>query len=114
MRSPRDTCILQMKLWNVVASQGSLINLLLQSWVGARRCYYSKNKPRQCWLFEEENQYFTQVLFLSEMDNEKKKGKFFFSSQAFSALVPTPLMAPVQQHVVLGAALNMCVCLSRN
>lgn len=42
MRSPRDACILQMKLWNAVASQGSLINLLLQSWAGARKCYYGK------------------------------------------------------------------------
>lgn len=55
MHSPRDTCILQMKLWNAVASQGSLINLLLQSWVGAWRCYDSKDKPRRHQLFEEEN-----------------------------------------------------------
>lgn len=82
MRSPRDTCILQMKLWNALASQGSLINLFLQSWIGARRCYYSKDKPRQGWLFEEENQHFTQVLLLSEMDNEIKK-ESFFSRKAF-------------------------------
>lgn len=43
-----------------------------------------------------------------------KKERKVFSRKAFSALIPTPLMAPVQQHAVLGAAFNMCVYLSRN
>lgn len=38
-----------------------------------------------------------------------KKEKKFFSRKAFSALIPTPLVAPVQQHAVLGAAFNMCL-----
>lgn len=37
------------------------------------------------------------------------KKKKYFSRKAFSALIPTPLMAPVQQDAVLGAAFNMCV-----
>lgn len=39
----------------------------------------------------------------------KKKKEKYFSRKAFSALIPTPLMAPVQQDAVLGAAFNMCV-----
>lgn len=37
------------------------------------------------------------------------KKKKYFSRKAFSALIPTPLMAPVQQDAVLGAAFNMYV-----
>lgn len=52
--------------------------------------------------------------FFFQRRTMKRKKERFFSNKAFPALIPTPLVAPVQQHAVLGAAFNMCVCLSKN